>query len=61
MMPSFLYDRAKSALPGTPLPSEPSWSTASAEGAEEGVARFTSLVRDGDYLPISQVLVNECH
>ena len=28
MVPKFLYDRAKSALPGTPLPSNPSWSTA---------------------------------
>ena len=27
MVPSFLYDRAKSALPSTPLPSNPSWST----------------------------------
>ena len=27
MVPSFLYDHAKSALPGTPLPSNPSWST----------------------------------
>ena len=26
-MSSFLYDRAKSALPGAPLPSNPSWST----------------------------------
>ena len=25
-VPSFLYDDAKSALPGTPLPSNPSWS-----------------------------------
>ena len=29
MVPSFLYDRAKSALPRTPLPPNPSWSTAS--------------------------------
>ena len=27
MVPSFLYDHAKSALPSTPLPSNPSWST----------------------------------
>ena len=27
MVPSFLYDCKKSALPGTPLPSNPSWST----------------------------------
>ena len=27
MVPSCLYDRAKSALPITPLPSNPSWST----------------------------------
>ena len=27
MTPSFLFHRAKSALPGTPLPSNPSWST----------------------------------
>ena len=27
MVPSFLYDRAESALPGTPLPLNPSWST----------------------------------
>ena len=27
MVPSFLYDRAKSALSGTPLPWNPSWST----------------------------------
>ena len=26
MVPSFFYDQAKSALPGTPLPSYPSWS-----------------------------------
>ena len=32
----------------------------SAEGAEDGEARFTSLVRARDF-PISQVLVNECH
>ena len=31
------------------------------EGAEDGVARFTSLVRATDYHSISQVLVNECH
>ena len=27
MVPSFLYDHAKRALPSTPLPSNPSWST----------------------------------
>ena len=27
MVPSFLYDHAQSALSGTPLPSNPSWST----------------------------------
>ena len=27
MVPSFLYNHTKSALPGTPPPSNPSWST----------------------------------
>ena len=31
------------------------------KGAEDGVGRFTSLVRASDLLPISQVLVIECH
>ena len=33
----------------------------SAEDAEDSVARFTSLVRARDQLPISQALVNESH
>ena len=33
----------------------------SAEGAEDRVAKFTSLMRNRDYLPITQVPVNECH
>ena len=33
----------------------------SAEGAEDGVVRVTSLERASDKFPISQVLVNECH
>ena len=32
-----------------------------AEGAEDSVAKFTSLVRARDLLPSSQVLVNDCH
>ena len=32
-----------------------------AEGAEDSVATFTSLVRARDLLPFSQVLVNDCH
>ena len=32
-----------------------------AEGAEDPVAKFTSLVRASDLLPSSQVLVNDCH
>ena len=32
-----------------------------AEGAEDSVAKFTYLVRARDYLPSSQVLVNDCH
>ena len=33
----------------------------SAEGANNKEAKFTSLTRARDYLPVSQVLVNECH
>ena len=33
----------------------------SVEGEENGVARFTSLMRTRDLLPISQVRVNESH
>ena len=32
----------------------------SAEGAEDGVAKFTSLVRAGD-ISMVRVLVNDCH
>ena len=32
MVPSFLYDRTKSALPRTPLPSNPGWSPVSSKG-----------------------------
>ena len=31
------------------------------EGAKDKVAKFTSLARARDYLPVSQALVNECH
>ena len=56
MLPAF--QQMILSLPPPPLPDP---IITSVEGAEDGVARFTSLVRATDQHPISQALVNECH